>query len=140
MTNEEEKGEGRVLDLDKISGEGKTLNDLIESGEDIPDELKESLKTLTNSVSQALAGTLKRPMSQLLQGIKDSVGSIPTGRLTWADVAGMVDRQDKVVNILKELLEAGRARERRIVILTAIGWGIAIIAIAVQVITWWLGR
>lgn len=53
MTNEEEKSEGRVLDLDKISGEGKTLNeiiDIIESGEEIPDEVKETMQAFAKAV------------------------------------------------------------------------------------------
>lgn len=53
MTNEEEKGGGRVLDLDKISGEGKTLKeiiDIIESGEEIPDEVKETMQAFAKAV------------------------------------------------------------------------------------------
>jgi len=132
MTGEEEKGKGRVLNLDEIPGEGKTLDDIIESGE-IPEELRESIEALAKTSKQAFAKTLQPFVSEAYQTMMESVRNISAGRFTWADVVDMVDGQDEVVSILEKLLEAGRARDRRILILTAIGWGILII---LNVISW----
>ena len=63
MTNEGEKGERRFLDLDKISGEGKTLKEIIESGEEIPDEVKETMQAFAKAVEPVV----ERSRAQLAQ-------------------------------------------------------------------------
>lgn len=185
MANEEEKGEGRVLDLDNISGEGKTLKDIIESGEEIPDELIESIQSLAQATDLLLADfyeSLKQSLRVLDQSFKGMRIEIPEGlteakrlaaqtmeriaelpiEISSADLVGPLQERHEGIDALKQVfgeynrawLEAERTREEREqrkererrqsqrvrIIIAIVGWFIAIIAIAVQVITWWLGR
>jgi len=106
--------------LDAIPGEGKTLKDIIESGEEIPDELWESLQALAKAVQPLkadLAGSLIEPsliepmqkaVDIHLERIAESVGRISSGTFNWVDVEDLLGGEYKVIRILQEMLEEER--------------------------------
>lgn len=194
MTNEEEKGEGRVLDLDKISGEGKTLKeiiDIIESGEEIPDEVKETMQAFAKAVEPvveqsraqlaelartigtfrgpefpklgaAFAERITKPLQETLDSyyadLAESLARISAGKFTGADVGAVIgpqykalELQSEMIGILQETLdtqvrvqiESERARKggrNRYWLALGVAIATSLLSIAVQVITWWLGR
>jgi len=54
VSNEEEKGEGRLLGLDEIPGEGKTLKEITEESGEMPEEQREIILAVAKSAQAVL--------------------------------------------------------------------------------------
>lgn len=194
MTNEGEKGERRLLDLDEIPGEGKTVKEVTEESGEMPEEQREiilavakgaqavlerfkaqqaeweaewarRIVTYADAQSAKLSADLARRMEPYqkeldihLERITESAGRISAGKFTGADVGTLVggqykalEQQSEMIGIVQETLdtqirvqiESERTRkEERNRYWLALGVAIAtsLLSIAVQIITWWLGR